>query len=103
MITDKEQINQHIYGYYKKLFGKEDNCNIHLKGDAWGDRFRLSEEDKVRMVRPFSMEEVEKVIKSMKANTAPGPDGFPVGFYKHLWSHFGGLIKEMMMICIKGS
>lgn len=96
VISDRDLIRHHIYEYYKKLFGKEEHCNVHLANDAWVGRFSLMEDEKKRMIRPFTMDEVNQVIKSMKSQTAPGPDGFPVGFYKQLWEHFGGLIKEML-------
>jgi hypothetical protein len=31
----------------------------------------------------------------MKNNTAPGPDGFTVNFFKPLWHLIGGDVKEM--------
>lgn len=32
----------------------------------------------------------------MKSNTAPGPNGFTVNFFKPLWHLIGGDIKEML-------
>lgn len=101
-ITDRGQIQEHIYEYYKKLFGKEPLRNIHLSLGVWDDNLRLSDEDNVNLVKPFTWEEVDEVLKSMKVNTAPGPDGFPVGFYKQLWSEFRPLIKEMLDDLYKG-
>ena len=34
---------------------------------------------------PFSEKEVFEVISQMKNNKAPGPNGFPVEFYKKCW------------------
>lgn len=42
------------------------------------------------------MEEIEEAVKEMKANTAPGPDGFPIGFYKEFWNNVKKTLKEMM-------
>lgn len=39
----------------------------------------------------------------MKANTAPGPDGFPLGFYKEMWPEFRGIVKEMLDELHKGN
>jgi hypothetical protein len=34
----------------------------------------------------FSEEELEAIVKDMKTDTAPGPDGFPVVFFKRFWA-----------------
>jgi hypothetical protein len=53
------------------------------------DRGRLDSVQKENLIRPFTMEEVERALKEMRTETAPGPDGFPVVFYKK----FLGVIK----------
>ena len=40
----------------------------------------LSELDNEELTKPFTMEVLELVVKEMKTNTAPGPDGLPVIF-----------------------
>jgi hypothetical protein len=39
--------------------------------------------------RPFSEEEVEKAVKGLPNDKAPGPDGFTNNFFKRCW----GIIK----------
>lgn len=102
-ISDFTQIQTHIYDYYKKLFGREGCRNVHLSDDVWGTNLRLSEEDKLDLVKPFTFQEIDEVIKGMKSNTAPGPDGFPVGFYKNMWPEFRVLVKEMLDELHQGS
>jgi hypothetical protein len=34
-------------------------------------------------------QEVGEILKSMKRNASPGPDGFNVGFYTSAWSWIG--------------
>lgn len=62
----------------------------------WRDKLRVSDSENEYLQKPFDLAETDRVMKSMKSNTAPGPDGFPVGFYKKLWPEFRGLIKEML-------
>ena len=45
----------------------------------------LSEELQNQLEGDLTREEV----KSSKNNISPGPDGYPVEFYKHFWSYFG--------------
>jgi hypothetical protein len=39
----------------------------------------------------------------MKTNTAPGPDGFPVAFYKEFLGEVKPLIKEMLGDLMRGT
>ena len=49
--------------------------------------------DAATLVRPVQAEEVREALFSMPANKAPGPDGYPMEFYKAAWTVVGkGLI-----------
>ena len=74
-----------IEKFYKKLFGKQNPSSVSLDNDAWATKGRLSAEEDELLNSPFSEEEVRKVIFDMKENSAPGPDGFGVSFYKSCW------------------
>ena len=39
--------------------------------------------------RPQSHEEVSKAITALQTNKSPGPDGFPVKFYKAIFCRVG--------------
>lgn len=42
----------------------------------------ISDKDKEYLEQPLSAGEIDQAIKGMKSGKAPGPDGFPIGFYK---------------------
>jgi hypothetical protein len=67
-----------------------------LKEDTWTTEGRISVDDCIELVKLFSMEEIENAIKHTKTNTAPGPDGFLVQFYKTFWPKVKELLKEML-------
>jgi len=46
---------------------------------------RLSEEVKNGLVLPFSLIEIEKVMKESDGNKSPEPDGFNFVFTKEFW------------------
>jgi len=48
------------------------------------------------LIKPFTLEELDNTIKQMKNNTAPGPDGFTVEFYKAFWPSIREDVKEML-------
>lgn len=47
-------------------------------------------------MRPFTIEEAEKVVKEMKGDMAPGPDGLSVTFFKNFWAVIKGVIEAMI-------
>jgi hypothetical protein len=44
----------------------------------------------------FSAQELDEVLSLTKADTAPGPDGFPVSFFKSCWSWLKPLILNIL-------
>ena len=64
--------------------------------DLWRNNGRLSQADNIELTRPFTEEEVRKVVFDMKDNTAPGPDGFGVTFYMSCWESIKTEFMEMV-------
>ena len=84
-MTEKDELRRHITDYYKKLFGQEEPTNVHLHNGSWHEAQKITLEENEELTKPFSMEELEAVVKDMKNGTAPGPDGFSVEFFKEFW------------------
>jgi hypothetical protein len=55
----------------------------------------LSEEEAQELIRPFTLNELEGALKDMDVNSATGPDGLPVSFYREFWQNIKYLILEM--------
>ena len=80
-----------------KSFSAKNPTNlVSLSENAWSSWGRLDARDNEELLKPFTETEVKKVIFSMKENSALGPDGFSVSFYKHCWE----LIKSELMLMI---
>lgn len=101
-IEDPAELKQHIYQYYKNLFGAEVPPKIFLSNDMWTNEGRLTKEESEHITRPFTMVEIEQALKEMKTNTAPGPDGLPVSFYKEFWPQLKNQLKEMTDLLFEG-
>jgi hypothetical protein len=56
----------------------------------------------VELVRPFRDQEIKDVIMEMKENSAPGPNGFGVSFFKKFWDILKGEIKAIFSDFHKG-
>ncbi|PNX99671.1 cysteine-rich receptor-like protein kinase, partial [Trifolium pratense] len=55
----------------------------------------LAEEANVDLISPFSLEEIEEVVKCSDGNKSPGPDGFNFAFLKKFWGLLKGDIRIM--------
>jgi hypothetical protein len=65
-------------------------------------RGRLSQEEREHLIRPFTFEEMDQALKQMKTDTAPGPDGFTVSFYRAFWPQLRDQFKEMLDLLFEG-
>jgi hypothetical protein len=87
IISEPRALQDHIYTFYRNLMGAEGEAHIFsLVATLWDQLGRVSEEENDELMLPFTGEELDKVLASMKVETAPGPDGWPVIFFKKFWS-----------------
>ncbi|KAE8771878.1 putative NOT transcription complex subunit VIP2 [Hordeum vulgare] len=81
LLENPEDISSHIYSFYKELFSADLRGGSSLCEDFWPLADRVSDVENAELTLPFSSEEVGQAIASMKACSAPGPDGLPVVFF----------------------
>ena len=79
-------IQQHIYEFYRELLGSEAPRHLELVSQPWEAHRCVSTAENEALLLTFSEVELEAIVMDMKSNTAPGPDGFPVSFFKSFWS-----------------
>jgi hypothetical protein len=53
----------------------------------------VSEGDNLGLMAPFSLDEIERVVKECDGNKSPGPDGFNFNFIKDSWDLLKGEIR----------
>jgi len=99
-IRDVKELKENEEGYYKNLFGREEEGSIHLSSDMWTETGRLSEEAQT-LTRPFAMAELEKALQR-DTSSAPGPDGFAVGCYKEFWEQVNEPLLDMFHRLYRG-
>ncbi|CAL1406800.1 unnamed protein product [Linum trigynum] len=56
---------------------------------------RLEHEDLLLLLRPFTGEDIHRVVHDMKPFQAPGPDGFQIIFYQRAWQVVGKAFIDM--------
>ena len=97
MLTDPAQIQTTTYAFYKKLFEIHPPSTLRLAEEVWHNSCRMDPADIEELTKPFTEEEVKRVVFDTKEHTAPGPDGgFSVSFYKHCWEIIKGELMELI-------
>ncbi|KAE8806951.1 putative NOT transcription complex subunit VIP2 [Hordeum vulgare] len=85
LLESPKDISSHIYSFYKELFSAASRGGASLCEDFWPPADQVSDAENTELTLPFSPEEVGQAIASIKACSAPGPDGLPVIFFQRFW------------------
>lgn len=87
IITDPTEIKQAAANYFAHFLGPSEspipNESIIDLSDLL--EFRCPDHTAALLVHPISEAEIRNVLFSMPSNKAPGPDGYPVEFYRAAW------------------
>ncbi len=102
VLNTKEELTYHILEYWKSLLRAEELSTVHLSQMVWQEELRLHETQKSQFIRPFKIDELDKVLKEAKLNTAPGLDGFNVHFYRVFWPEIRNDLFEMLLMLHNG-
>lgn len=84
IIGDMNKIIGDFSTFYYDLFGKTSR-RLPLDWDVISRGEVLRPKDQTTMVRKITSEEIKAAIFKIGNEKAPGPDGFPAGFYKKNW------------------
>jgi hypothetical protein len=91
---------EHVYDFYRGLMGAPGEDRVFsLASDLWERGKRISEGENLALELTFTPEELDEVLLSMKPDSAPGPDGLPVLFFKRFWGILRGHILTLLNDC----
>ncbi|CAJ0925091.1 unnamed protein product [Ranitomeya imitator] len=84
LVSSTDKILQSFYDYYISLYKSKSGFDIDECLDYLSDITfpLLSPSQRALMEAEFTLEEVEHAIADMATGKAPGPDGFPIEFYR---------------------
>ena len=101
-LTDTNSIRNLFLDNYKNLFSQGDeNFPPHLEHLVLPC---ITEDDNTELSRIPTPKEIKSTIFNMQDLKAPGPDGYPAIFYKHLWPTIGNdIIKAVTSFFQLGS
>jgi hypothetical protein len=94
-LVNQKDIRNHVVDFYKNLFGPSIPCAMKVHEDFWEGRSELSTEETIHLIRPFDEEEIKQAIGLMHVDSAPGPNGFGVAFFKNFWYLIKGDLMKM--------
>ncbi|GAA0168336.1 hypothetical protein LIER_40543 [Lithospermum erythrorhizon] len=86
-VNDYEKVKTVTIDFYKTLFSKPcgfpEELTMKLQEAVTKS---INYDDQQTLVRPVTDEEIEGVVFSLKKGKVPGPDGYPIEFYRDTWS-----------------
>jgi hypothetical protein len=85
VVTEKDAIQELIYTFYRNLMGAEEPKLLSIRPGLWSPQQMVSSHENDDLMRTFIAEELDAVLHETKTDTAPGPNGLPVLFYKKFW------------------
>ena len=82
----QEAITRHVYDFYIQLIGTSEEQRAGVRANIWDPSQLVTDQENEELGLAFLPEEIDAALKSMKTDTAPGPDGWPIAMFKHFWS-----------------
>lgn len=101
LVKEEVQIQRVAKKYFGEIFkGAVDRGNAQ-EVLAVVDR-RVTEDMNVRLLLPFSKEEIHQALKQMAPLKAPGIDGLHALFYQRYWSSLGNDLTDVVLEFLNG-
>lgn len=87
VVSTRSEIEEVFASYFSDLFiespsTSDEHIFSHIKPC-------ISMGENLELTSIPTAQEIWEVVKELKPNKAPGPDGFPVSFFKHNWGIVG--------------
>lgn len=95
--TDPIKINTSFNLFYRQLY-KSESPDDETQMDAFFQNLdlpRVPPDDNQTLDTPLTLPEIKEAISSMSSGKSPGPDGYPVEFYKRFSNQLAPLLLEM--------
>lgn len=96
-ILEETNIGIHAVDYFQNIFREPGLNAINLDELSTFSGNKLSPLQKIEMEKNFSRDEIKQVFMSMKADKAPGPDGFNGFFFQNTWHIIGKDVENAVL------
>ena len=88
IIEDQKEILSEVVSFYNTLYAQKDVNDIVIE-EIIPNRPTLTQEDSISLEGKITYNEAASVLKNMKNNKSPGPDGFSSEFFKFFFIDIG--------------
>jgi hypothetical protein len=96
-VDDQRDLMEHVYDFYRGLMGAPgEDMVFSLAPGLWERDKRIANGENRALELTFTPQELDEVLLSMKPDSAPGPDGLPVLFFKRFWGILRGHILSLL-------
>uniref|UniRef100_A0A1S4C366 Uncharacterized protein n=3 Tax=Nicotiana TaxID=4085 RepID=A0A1S4C366_TOBAC len=97
MQTEQKNIAKIVVQYYEDLLGKTCEERVNTFRGFLNNGPLLTIDQLLRILEPFTIEEVKKAVFSIDINKSPGPDSYGSGFYRAAWRVISKDITEAVL------
>ncbi|XP_055011901.1 myotubularin-related protein 5-like [Boleophthalmus pectinirostris] len=96
VLIDQKDINMEFKLFYEKLYSSEASDLVQVE-NFFSDLtlLTLEDSDKTKLESDLSLSEIDNAIRKMKSGKAPGPDGYPIEFFKTFASKLAPLLLKV--------
>ncbi|XP_062118524.1 uncharacterized protein LOC133832161 [Humulus lupulus] len=94
---DYSKVVEHFLTHFENFMGRRSSTTKEIDLDCLNQGNRLTLEQQVSLLRPFSKSDVKKAIFSIHSSKSPGLDVFGSGFFKGLWENIGDEISHSVL------
>jgi len=83
-----EQVKEAASQHFESLYLQPNEEGLEEDTQALLDNIPdlICEHENIQLVKEISEEEITNAVWEMDPDKAPGPDDFPIRFYRHFWA-----------------
>ncbi|XP_062200461.1 protein unc-13 homolog [Phragmites australis] len=103
LISEQADLEKHVVGFYKTLFGSNNDNHIHIKENFWSMEHQIEDRERESLIKEITEDEMKGVAFNMKLYTTFDPNGFGVSFFINFWDVIKRDVIDMVRDFQKGS